>query len=472
MYKLLFVDDEPLSTIAFQSAFNEAKSLFTLAATATNGAEALDIVSKQDIAAVITDLKMPVLDGLGLIKELKQRNFAGPILVLSNYSDFDYVRSALTLGAYDYLLKINMNADNLNEQLDKMAKLLSEQKRNYSTEKSNSVSIDNQNKHNDISRYIESLNDAANNNEKSLSNELANLIKFPVKLFTVSLQKNDQQTGATLSTISDLLNEILGDVDKLLFRSKNGELTVLVSCHSLEQTASTIDKKLARIKRQMATYFPNTPLVIHYEQPFYLIQANLFQEIRTARVTNNPAEIQNAVEDFWHASESLHISPQKIYETIFLLFEHLGIEKSKQNIEALPTFAALKDYLIKFLLDQLKLQQITNSHFRKEIQSAIVYVNEHFHEKITLDMVAEHVKLNREYFSRLFSKETGTSLFQYINELRMKQAAQLIKNNRQMYIKEVANSVGFDDQFFFSRKFKEYFGQTPSEYAEESKMSK
>ena len=96
MYNLLLVDDEPLIKVAFQSAVEWGKNGFLLAATASNGQEALHIVETQHIDAVITDLKMPGMDGLALIHELKKRSFTGPILVLSNYSDFDSVRTALT----------------------------------------------------------------------------------------------------------------------------------------------------------------------------------------------------------------------------------------------------------------------------------------------------------------------------------------------------------------------------------------
>lgn len=91
MYNLLLVDDEPLIKVAFQSAVEWGKNGFLLAATASNGQEALHIVETQHIDAVITDLKMPGMDGLALIHELKKRSFTGPILVLSNYSDFDSV---------------------------------------------------------------------------------------------------------------------------------------------------------------------------------------------------------------------------------------------------------------------------------------------------------------------------------------------------------------------------------------------
>ena len=112
------------------------------------------------------------------------------------------------------------------------------------------------------------------------------------------------------------------------------------------------------------------------------------------------------------------------------------------------------------------LSKIALSKFKKEVQAVIIYVNAHYMDKLTLDSIADYVGLNREYLSRLFSKETGIGLFQYINEVRMKRAGEMIRSNKQVYVKEVAAAVGFDDPYFFSRKFKEFYGKTPSEYAE------
>ena len=142
MYNLLLVDDEPLIKVAFQSAVEWGKNGFLLAATASNGQEALHIVETQHIDALITDLKMPGMDGLALIHELKKRSFTGPILVLSNYSDFDSVRTALTDGAYDYFLKINMNGESIGEHLEKMADLLRVQQQRQTEEDHRSFALE------------------------------------------------------------------------------------------------------------------------------------------------------------------------------------------------------------------------------------------------------------------------------------------------------------------------------------------
>ena len=71
--------------------------------------------------------------------------------------------------------------------------------------------------------------------------------------------------------------------------------------------------------------------------------------------------------------------------------------------------------------------------------------------------------LSSGYLCRIFKEETSVSINAYINSLRMTKAAELLKDNNS-YIKEVAISVGFEDQLYFSRQFKRYYGVTPSEY--------
>ena len=77
--------------------------------------------------------------------------------------------------------------------------------------------------------------------------------------------------------------------------------------------------------------------------------------------------------------------------------------------------------------------------------------------------MSEHVGLSSSYLCRIFKEETGLSMNAYITNLRMSKAGELL-NDTNSYIKEVAISVGFEDQLYFSRLFKRYSGVTPSEY--------
>jgi len=127
MYRVLFADDEPIMRIAFRKMMEEGSARFALAAVVANGAEALHYIGENPVDIVVTDLKMPVMDGLALIEALKASGFAGAILVLSNYNDFELVRTALTRGASDYVLKQSIDAEKLLRQLNTMAQSIAAQ---------------------------------------------------------------------------------------------------------------------------------------------------------------------------------------------------------------------------------------------------------------------------------------------------------------------------------------------------------
>ena len=93
---------------------------------AKTGVELLEIYKEQHADLILLDIKMPEMDGLELIRTLKEKNYPGEILVLSNYEDFDSVRSALLLGAADYLLKIKISPDTLLACLNKTTEKLQE----------------------------------------------------------------------------------------------------------------------------------------------------------------------------------------------------------------------------------------------------------------------------------------------------------------------------------------------------------
>lgn len=124
MYTILIIDDEPIVKIALRSILPWEEHGFSICGTASNGLEAMPLIQKHQPDVIITDLKMPEMDGLELIRTLKEKGYPGAILVLSNYEDFDSVRSALLLGAADYLLKIKIQPDNLLACLNKTTEKL------------------------------------------------------------------------------------------------------------------------------------------------------------------------------------------------------------------------------------------------------------------------------------------------------------------------------------------------------------
>ena len=318
-----------------------------------------------------------------------------------------------------------------------------------------------------------------------------------------------------LDAVTDLITEVFDEISgKVFLHTHEDEICGLISNESLVASGRTLDKKLARLQRQVTTYFLDAPVIIYHDkpislaelrqdyqlcedskalafyvgcsapikatahtvtaQPFHVSQAELSKATAAAVQNADELQMQIAVHTFFQNCAALCMPPQRVREACHLLLERPGenmipqetLEQTFKEIEKAPTAEALEQLLCLILQERMGLSKIALSKFKKEVQAVIIYVNAHYMDKLTLDSIADYVGLNREYLSRLFSKETGTGLFQYINEVRMKRAGEMIRSNKQVYIKEVAAAVGFDDPYFFSRKFKDFYGKTPSEYAE------
>jgi two-component system response regulator YesN len=113
MIKLLIVDDEPLLRIALRNVVNWSEHGYTIVDDVTNGAEAIEAIKKEMPDLVLTDIKMPVMNGIELIQYIQENGLPIKVIVLSNFNDFDFVKEALLRGASDYLLKANINPDTL-----------------------------------------------------------------------------------------------------------------------------------------------------------------------------------------------------------------------------------------------------------------------------------------------------------------------------------------------------------------------
>ena len=91
------------------------------------------------------------------------------------------------------------------------------------------------------------------------------------------------------------------------------------------------------------------------------------------------------------------------------------------------------------------------------------YIAEHLHEDLSLNAVAEVVYLSPRYLSRMFKQETGENFVDYVTRMRMDKAAQLL-HSTEHNIEQIAASLGYNNPAYFTKKFKEIYGMTPSNY--------
>ena len=142
MTKIFLVDDEPLVLIGMQGMLNWAELGYTVVGTARNGAEALKAIGETYPDIVVSDIRMPVMDGFTLAESCHKDGSALPVFImLTSYEEFDYVKRSMRLGVVDYLVKIDLTAESLTAALDK-ARAAVEKERRLQAPAAPAVSMD------------------------------------------------------------------------------------------------------------------------------------------------------------------------------------------------------------------------------------------------------------------------------------------------------------------------------------------
>ena len=386
MYNILIVDDEPIVKIALRSILPWEEYGFFICGTAGNGLEALSLIEKQHPDVIITDLKMPGMDGLELIRTLKEKNYPGEILVLSNYEDFDSVRSALLLGAADYLLKIKIQADTLLACLNKTTEKLQKKA-----------------------------------GEKS-----------PVPEETISENRNRL-----------LLSFFQGDSSLASFIQENRET------------------KLGFMEKSCAICYVTFEKFLSNDA--FSISANLLRNMILDAVQGALQPYILVLNDYSalvvFSQRELTVSQIKVEQLVKKLYNRFTMYQS--FAPDMPYQENLKNYEEARKIYQSFHQN--EGHYKNDVAKTIAYIEENYMHRLTLASISANVNLSSSYLCRVFKSEVGISITSYLNNLRIRKAATLIKEQA-LSLKEISAMVGIDDQLYFSRLFKKCMGISPSEY--------
>lgn len=507
MYNILLVDDESAAKMAFCDLLDWDTTPYTIVGTARNGREALDFVQKNKVDILVTDLKMPHMNGLQLIHQLTSENFPGVILVMSNYSDFDLVREALLSGAQDYMLKINMDSASLLAQLERATQKLPRAR----------AAFDGQNAFHEgypTAQYRDAFFRAylLAESEPTLpvSAEEQLLSTPPYVLFYIVPEKNSEKALPEKS-VKSLLCSIIGEADVLKFP---GDEYFCLSSFPANTSRETIQGRATQIVRQLQMYLnrqcaiifselfwtaeelkresarcrETAPALFYVSFPVCLgartfIPVPLTEPLSPKDATQYLTErfftvgvkgLENCIDRFLADCSSRSIQPNKVciyaYQVVQILLlsnsmptdtsvfsRHAALLTCANTVELKTSLLQLLPVLMENSLPEL----YQGCH--PDVKAVLLCLQYHYTQKFSLSEIASSVNLDKSYLCRLFKKETGQSIFQYLNALRMKRAAEIIIDGS-TYVHEVSSAVGIEDPFYFTRLFKKYYGVSPSEF--------
>lgn len=520
MYRVLIVDDEIISRLGVTNLLNWEAHGFQLVDSVVNGYEAIESMRQQPIDLVITDIKMPVMTGIELMKAAKEEGFKSAFIVLSSFDDYVFVREALKMGALDYILKLDLDAEHMAAVLEKAKEYI----RWQSTEKMPTHVMDKQMLQSARKDYLKEIIYGQISFDKTYEERREHLsLKLPYKNYCVLMFKvKDLDKTLNEDGIRQVIEEILEDYDyAYICETGYEELSIVynMNAYSEHEQYQTIHRLTGRINFIMKQYF-NQKVTIYVSQTFgsvedvplaYLQVCQTFslksfvsddmlvfydevmrnRDYRDYRSFENyinrfektfqkgSDESVNAIMDdlFSYVEKSKYIELGQVRFFMSSLayitnnyLDKLGyanklLWKSEEEKYAMLQGIHRKEDFIHFLLElQENLNAITKDNSDNYIiRHVIKYLKEHYQEGIVLKDVADQFGVTNTYLSMLFKKETGETLKEYLTGLKIEKAKRLLKETHEQVI-EISKEVGYDNEHYFSRMFKQKTGMTPTSY--------
>lgn len=487
MWKIMLVEDETLLRKAIKKILSSNVE-YEICFEAANGVAALEYLNLHKVDIIISDIRMPSMDGLELIKQLYEKKICVKIIILSGYNDFEYARHMLTYHAFSYLLKPIVPAELLNTVKDACEKIKLEE---------SNKNILKSHKFRDFQTegYTHFTNEMPNAilNSQNLTACCINFETKPSKedlvIWQLDLEKElypcccfwldcylyiVYDTTFSNSDSTESTTEI-----QIYFEKKNIPTRIGVGLNA--DSIMNIHTSMKQARKALH-YYHNLP----YHEIVYYKRISLLENHDTASyplteekrlldavISTDTADISEHIDQIYEQIK--HQSPDLIYLNLTELFFSMKRELTQYNLhidwdDLYYAIRNRKDWAD--IIKQMELVLVTchtellnaRAHTNTPaILKAKQYIKDNFSRTITLDEVAQFCYLSKSHFCKIFKEETGITFKMYLNQIRIESAKVLLKTtNLKNY--EIAESIGFDDSSYFNELFKKLTGMTPHEF--------
>lgn len=500
MIRVIIVEDEPAIAKALSLLITNNYPDFQLICHCRNGKEGLEQILKEKPELVFTDISMPVMSGLEMIENVKNSGFTPHFIILTVYAEFEYARTAMRLGITDYLLKpISFTAldeimTTCQRQQQVATKLLQEEylRRLYFDE----VPVFTTN--NPLSSYACTMlflffgpicsnvynETAIGTTAQQLDKALIDSIEeeYHISLFALSGHHYNEIIYFVVYPIEQPVN--IEEIAKRIYDSLNSDSTyVNLFISDSVRNGKEIQQLTQNIylfatfyilygKGHIFRYTPPENQTIHVSKDVRAICESIPKK-------STPEILHKYIRmliNFWKAEE---VTQFQLITDLRYFSGNLVHDNADEDIvypDATDIVCTCNSYdelenEIKFETNQI---YRTDKEFLENSQQALTHqvrnwLDQNFTSQITYKIFRDLFGMNEKYISTLFKAEYGISPSKYVSELRLNMAKQLMQSNPDILTKDVAELVGFNDSFYFSRVFKLHEGITPSQYLKQLK---
>ncbi|WP_168120537.1 response regulator [Paenibacillus sp. HB172176] len=524
MIRVLLVDDEPLILRGLRKLLDWREFGMEIVGEAYDAEEMWSVMDEARPDLLVCDINMPGASGIDVIRRLNESGRPVKTLFISAYRDFSYAQDALRYGAVEYLVK-PIDKHRLGEALRKVVRLLDDQTARL-RDKEKAERFETRKRAETIEELLERLTHGEKNAATQL-NELGVIARSNyLSVCFGELEWEEEKGGRWRNQERKLVDFAVENVlsESILpsgigFCFRRGQFYGLFFQHDQEEEAGRWAEEL----RQKIEHYLKVPFTIGIGLPVSELD-NAELSARTALKALEAAYMhgRNRVIDARHISlpeerkpdpasgiskalerlvkkageasdeadaaikelleEVRSMAPggkpgavtlmygilERFYQELYESGRARELEEAEgrkllERMSGFRTFESMFRFVAEQMASALRQPALPDGCERQQTQRIIAYVEEHYRENLTLEVISAHFYMNAYYFSSVFKKRVGENFKAYLTKVRMKHALRLLTTSEKM-VYEIAEEVGYPNARQFSRMFKKYYGQFPQDY--------
>ncbi|OIK16520.1 DNA-binding response regulator [Bacillus sp. MUM 116] len=500
--RTLIVDDELLIRQGIKHYIDWEKEGFLIVGEAANGQEALELIEETNPHVMITDIVMPIMDGEELTRVVKEKYPHTEIIILSSFGEFDYVRSTFQNGVVDYILKPKLDANSLLKALN--------------TARHRIPSLQNEGEKADANPSIGQIIQKLISGYDAPYNPAAITNVFPYSHFCLlgvkNLKRESEASDGVKEEIEKVLKTNLKEAAHTFFTVNQDISAFLININS-EEITKVIELAYQLAKSDPAISFALTEVFSDFSQvgsrckesllklfnyQFYLPDITLLMDKNLPKLLDAPdhfnlewftgefkrRQFDSALSYLTNHAQSLsRLYTMDVFEykaffgniifNITVLLSNMEYNVKELENARYSYFRLIDDaqtagetlQLLNRFIEEVKkcLESSQNQPENLNMKKLLEYIMDHYAEPLTLKDVAKHFHFNPSYLSNYFSTHNNEGFVEYVNKIRIEEAAKLLVKG-EANISDISAMVGYSDHSYFCKVFKKIKGLSPSQF--------
>lgn len=478
MWSVFVVEDELFAREMIREIIDWKELGLRLAGEAGNGEEALEFIQQSKPDIVICDIVMPLMNGVELLRRVRELGLNTRFIMLTCVSEFDEVRQALEYGASSYILKLSMSVKSLKDALNKVTRELRQHAAPGQA---------------DIERtYAEGwkiLGFSAREDDRTLAPPLASVEEQQLvviglfapaaddpRIVRISEQILERSPSCTIHAYANCGLVSLfcwhdrgeppaesGEPESGVFRSEAVEPDRWLSAWSHVLAAADHYWYGSKDVRRKAG---EISLISDAGRPYWEFERQLIWDFESGRLE----QCNRQIGELWMDMRQRRLAMREVKAVASALVSTLCkiariAPVAMDEIEAASTHEQSAELVrgVMFSCGE-KLQADRSGHIEHpQIRLLLQYIEQNYDRDLTVKALARMAAMDETYLSNLFKKKTGSTIIKYIHQVRIERAKELFLRS-DLTVSEVGEAVGFGDNNYFNRLFRRYVGMTPGDF--------